>query len=325
MTKLADSFHRPINYLRVSVTDRCNLRCVYCMPPEGISLMPHGDILRYEEICLVAKAAAELGITKLRLTGGEPLVRAGLTDLVAMLAKIKGIDDISMTTNGVLLGRYAVELKKAGLHRVNISLDSLRPERFHKITRMGKLDDVLKGIEAAKEVGLNPVKINMVVIRGTNDDEISHFALLTVSDAWHVRFIEFMPFMEKGKKNRFLVPVSEMMERIEALGKLEPSLPNGAGPAKYYRLSGAKGTIGFISPVTECFCQACNRLRLTADGRLRPCLFSDDEVDLRGPLRQGATVEDIKHLIRQAVASKPEKHKLITGVTCERFMSQIGG
>jgi GTP 3',8-cyclase len=287
--------------------------------------MSHGDVLRYEEIDLVARAAAELGITKLRLTGGEPLVRAGLTDLVAMLARIKGIDDISMTTNGVLLERYAVGLKKAGLHRVNISLDSLRPEKFHKITRMGKLDDVLSGIEAAREAGLNPVKINMVVIRGTNDDEISHFALLTLSDAWHVRFIEFMPFIENGKKNRFLVPVSEIMERIEALGELEPSLPNGVGPAKYYRFPGAKGTIGFISPVTECFCQACNRMRLTADGKLRPCLFSDDEIDLRGPLRQGATVGDIKRLIRQAVASKPERHKLITGVTCERFMSQIGG
>jgi cyclic pyranopterin phosphate synthase len=325
MTKLADSYHRPINYLRISVTDRCNLRCIYCMPPEGIPLMSHGDVLRYEEIDLVARAAAELGITKLRLTGGEPLVRTGLTDLVAMLAKIKGIDDISMTTNGVLLDRYAVGLKKAGLHRVNISLDSLRPERFHKITRMGKLDDVLNGIEAAREAGLNPVKINMVVIRGTNDDEISHFALLTLSDAWHVRFIEFMPFMGNGKKNRFLVPVSEIMERIEALGKLEPSLLNGVGPARYYRFPGAKGTIGFISPVTECFCQACNRMRLTADGKLRPCLFSDDEIDLRGPLRQGMGVEEIKRLIRRAVAAKPERHKLMTGVTCERFMSQIGG
>jgi cyclic pyranopterin phosphate synthase len=287
--------------------------------------MSHGDVLRYEEIELVARAAAKLGITKLRLTGGEPLVRAGLTDLVAMLAKIRGIDDISMTTNGVLLERDAVALKQAGLHRVNISLDSLRPERFHKITRIGKLDDVLKGIEAAREAGLNPVKVNMVVIRGTNDDEISHFALLTLSDDWHVRFIEFMPFMEKGKKNRYLMPVSEIMERIEVLGKLEPSLPNGVGPAKYYRFPGAKGTIGFISPVTDCFCQACNRLRLTADGKLRPCLFSDDEIDLRGPLRQGASVEEIKRLIRQAAASKPERHKLMTGVTCERFMSQIGG
>ncbi len=325
MTKLCDSYQRPINYLRISVTDRCNLRCIYCMPPEGIPLMSHDDILRYEEICLLARAAAELGITKIRLTGGEPLVRAGLTDLVAMLAGIEGVDDVSMTTNGVLLERYAAELKKAGLHRVNISLDSLRPERFHKITRMGKLDDVLRGMEAAKKVGLNPVKVNMVVIRDTNDDEIPHFALLTVSDVWHVRFIEFMPFMEKGKKNRSLVPVSEIKERIETLGKLEPSLPNGIGPAKYYRFPGAKGTIGFISPVTDCFCQACNRLRLTADGRLRPCLFSDAEIDLRGPLRQGAAVEDIKNLIRQAVVSKPEKHKLVAGVTCERFMSQIGG
>jgi cyclic pyranopterin phosphate synthase len=288
--------------------------------------MAHDDILRYEEIALVARAAAELGITKVRLTGGEPLVRAGVTDLVAMLAKIKGIDDISMTTNGVLLERYAVALKEAGLQRVNVSLDSLRSKRFQKITRAAKLDDVLRGIEAAREAELNPVKINMVVIRGTNDDEISHFALLTLSDAWHVRFIEFMPFMEKGRKrNRYLVPVAEMMERIEALGKLEPSLPNGVGPAKYYRFPGAKGTIGFISPVTECFCQACNRLRLTADGKLRPCLFSDKEINLRTPLRQGAAVSDIKRLIQQAVSAKPEGHKLLAVVTCERFMAQIGG
>ena len=325
MTKLADSYHRPINYLRISVTDRCNLRCIYCMPPEGISLMSHSDVLRYEEIYLVAQAAAELGITKVRITGGEPLVRAGITDLVAMLAKIEGIDDISMTTNGVLLEKYAVKLKKAGLNRVNVSLDSLRHDRFRKITRMGKLDDVLRGIEAAKQAGLNPVKINMVVMRGTNDDEILHFTLLTISDGWHVRFIEFMPFMEKGKENRFLVPVSEMMKRIEALGKLEASPANGVGPARYYRLQGAQGTIGFISPVTECFCEACNRLRLTADGKLRPCLFSDEEVDLRGPLRQGATVDDIKRLIQQAASAKPERHKLLAGVTCERFMSQIGG
>lgn len=173
------------------------------MPPEGIPLMSHHDILRYEEIQLVAKAAAELGITKLRLTGGEPLVRAGLTDLVAMLAKIEGVDDISLTTNGLLLERYTVELKRAGLRRVNVSLDSLRSDRFRKITRIGRLDDVLRGIEAARKVGLNPVKINMVVMRGTNDDEILHFALLTIRDEWHVRFIEFMPFIEKGKKNRF--------------------------------------------------------------------------------------------------------------------------
>jgi cyclic pyranopterin phosphate synthase len=288
--------------------------------------MAHDDILRYEEIALVARAAAELGITKIRLTGGEPLVRAGLTDLVAMLAKIKGIDDISMTTNGVLLERYAVALKEAGLQRVNVSLDSLRTKMFRKITRVGKLDDVLRGIEAAKKAGLNPVKVNMVVIRGTNDEEIPYFALLSISDSWHVRFIEFMPFVEQGRKrDRLLVPVSEIMKRLEALGKLEPSLPNGVGPAKYYRFPGVKGTIGFISPVTDCFCEGCNRLRLTADGKLRPCLFSDEEIDLRRPLRQGATVEDIKRLIQQAVSAKPAKHKLVAGVTCERFMSQIGG
>jgi cyclic pyranopterin phosphate synthase len=175
MTKLADSFQRPLNYLRISVTDRCNLRCIYCMPPEGISLASHDDILRYEEIYLVAQAAAELGINKLRLTGGEPLVRANLTDLVSLLAKIPDIDDISMTTNGLLLERHAEALKKAGLHRVNVSLDSLHKARFRKITRVGKLDDVLRGIEAAKKAGLNPVKINMVVIRGMNDDEVHAF------------------------------------------------------------------------------------------------------------------------------------------------------
>jgi len=325
MTKLADSFQRPLNYLRISVTDRCNLRCIYCMPAEGISLASHEDILRYEEIHLVAQAAAELGITKLRLTGGEPLVRARLTDLVSLLAKIPGIDDISMTTNGLLLERHAMELKKAGLQRVNISLDSLRKERFRKITRVGKLGDVLRGIEAAKEAGLNPVKINMVVMRGINDDEVKHFALLTIRDGWNVRFIEFMPFTEGGKKNNHLVPVAEVMQQIETLGKLEPHIPGGGGPARYYRFHGATGTIGFISPLTDCFCKECNRLRLTADGKLRPCLFSDEEIDLRGPLRQGATAEDIKLLIRQAASCKPERHKLAAGVTCERFMAQIGG
>ena len=325
MTKLADSFQRPINYLRISVTDRCNLRCIYCMPPEGIPLMAHDDILRYEEIYLVARAAAELGITKIRLTGGEPLVRAGVTDFVAMLAQIKGIDDISMTTNGVLLERYAADLKKAGLRRVNVSLDSLRSGNFRKITRFGKLNNALRGIEAARKVGLNPVKINMVVMRGTNDDEILHFALWTINGEWHMRFIEFMPFMEGDKENHLLVPVSEIMQRLEVLGKLESAASNGSGPAKYFRFTGAKGTIGFISPVTECFCQACNRMRLTADGKLRPCLFSDNEIDLRGPLRQGAKADDIKRLIQKAVSSKPKKHKLTAGVTCERFMSQIGG
>ena len=325
MTRLSDSFQRPLNYLRISVTDRCNLRCIYCMPSEGIPLMSHEDILSYEEICIVARAAAELGIVKVRLTGGEPLVRAKLTNLLAMLARIQGIDDISLTTNAVLLQRYADELKGAGLRRVNVSLDSLRSDRFQRITRVGNLDDVLGGIEAARQAGLDPVKTNTVVIRGMNDDEVLDFARLTIEDEWHVRFIEYMPFSNGEKVDHLLVPVSEIKQRIETLSKLEPSLSSGGGPAKYFRLPGARGTIGFISPVSEHFCRACNRLRLTADGRLRPCLFSDTEIDLREPLRQGAAADDIKRLIQEAASCKPEGHKLRAGTTCERFMAQIGG
>jgi len=325
MTRLSDSFQRPVNYLRISVTDRCNLRCIYCMPSEGIPLMSHQDILSYEEICIVAQAAAELGIVKVRLTGGEPLVRAKVTNLLAMLARIQGIDDISLTTNAVLLQRYADELKSAGLRRVNVSLDSLRSDRFHRITRMGNLDDVLRGIEAARQAGLNPVKTNTVVMRGTNDDEVLDFARLTIEGEWHVRFIEYMPFSNGEKADHLLVPVSEIKQRIETLGELEPSPSSGGGPARYFRLPGARGTIGFISPVSEHFCRACNRLRLTADGKLRPCLFSDTEIDLREPLRRGATADDIKRLIQEAASCKPEGHKLGAGITCERFMVQIGG
>ncbi len=325
MTRLSDSFQRPLNYLRISVTDRCNLRCTYCMPSEGISLMPHEDILSYEEICIVARAAAELGIVKVRLTGGEPLVRAELTNLVAMLARIEGIDDISLTTNAVLLQCCADELKSAGLRRVNVSLDSLRSDRFQRITRVGNLDDVLGGIEAARQAGLDPVKTNTVVVRGMNDDEVLDFARLTIEDEWHVRFIEYMPFSNGKKVDHLLVPVSEIKQRIETLSKLEPSLSSGGGPARYFRLPGARGTIGFISPVSEHFCRSCNRLRLTADGKLRPCLFSDTEIDLREPLRQGAAADDIKRLIQEAASCKPEGHKLRAGITCERFMVQIGG
>jgi cyclic pyranopterin phosphate synthase len=296
------------------------------MPLEGISLMAHENILSYEEIFTVAQAAADLGIIKVRLTGGEPLVRAGLTTLVAMLAQIQGIDDISLTTNAVILERYAGELKNAGLHRVNISLDSLRSNGFHRITRVGNLDDVLRGIEAARQAGLNPVKINTVVMRGINDDEVIDFARLTIENEWHVRFIEYMPFSNGDEKaDGLLVPVAEMKASIDTLGELEPTLESGGGPAKYFRLPGARGTIGFISPVSEHFCQVCNRLRLTADGKLRPCLFSDKEIDLREPLRQGATADDIKCLIQEAASCKPEGHRLKAGITCERFMAQIGG
>ena len=325
MTKLADSYQRPVNYLRISVTDRCNLRCIYCMPPEGVPLMSHDEILTYEEVFVVAKAAAQLGIIKLRITGGEPLVRADLSRLVSMLAGIEGIDDISLTTNGMLLERFAGELRQAGLHRINVSLDSLREDRFHAITRVGDLQPVLRGIDAARRAGLNPVKTNSVVIRGINEDEVIDFARLTLEDDWHVRFIEYMPFDNGEERSQMFVPVSEMREQLKPLGKLEPSPRSGNGPAKYFRFSSAKGTVGFISAISEHFCEGCNRLRLTADGKLRPCLFSDEEIDMRGPLRQGATAEDLKDLIREAVSRKPKGHRLRAGVACHRYMAQIGG
>jgi cyclic pyranopterin phosphate synthase len=327
MTGLSDSFQRPINYLRISVTDRCNLRCVYCMPPEGITLMSHYDILSYEEIFTLVKAAAELGINKVRLTGGEPLVRAGLPDLVRMLAGIETIDDISLTTNGTLLAQYAAELKEAGLQRVNVSLDTLQPERFRQITRCGSLEDTLQGIEAAGAAGLNPVKINMVVMAGVNDDELPDFAAKTVNDGWHVRFIELMPTNGDEPVNSKLFSVSEMRKRIESMGKLEPwKVEVGNGPAKYFRLPGATGTIGFITPVTEHFCYQCNRLRLTADGKLRLCLLNEAEIDLREPLRGGASVTELKNLIEKAIASKPSGHRLSEGNRHNgRPFSQVGG
>lgn len=325
MTGLYDSSQRPINYLRISVTDRCNLRCIYCMPPEGVDHLAHDDVLRYEEIHSVAQAAVALGINKIRITGGEPLVRAHLNRLVEMLSGIEGIDDIALTTNGILLAQHAASLKDAGLKRVNVSLDTLDKGRFQRITRYDHLEDVLGGIAIAGEAGLEPVKVNMVVIRGVNDDEVLDFARRTVEDGWHVRFIEQMPFGE-GKDLSF-VPTSEVLERLRSLGELEPCLPKqGNGPAKYYKYSEAQGTVGFISPLSEHICFECNRMRLTVDGKLRPCLMSDDEVDLRGPLRSGASLAELKELIRQAVDCKPKGHRLREGVSPKgRTMSQVGG
>jgi len=338
MTGLSDLFNRPINYLRISVTDRCNLRCIYCLPPEGINLLPHGEILTYEEIATVARLAAELGINKVRLTGGEPLVRAKLPELVGMLAEIGTIDDISLTTNGTLLKKYAGELKRACLNRVNVSLDSLNRDKFKRITRREKLGEVLRGIEASRACGLNPVKVNMVVMRGINDDEIVDFAKLTITDGWHVRFIELMPFAadnppeghstgEKTNINTQFMSADEVKERLGSLGKLEPSYPIiGNGPAKYFRFSQAGGTVGFITPVSQHFCFNCNRLRLTAEGKLRPCLLSDREVDLRQPLRSDASPEELKKVIIEAIQSKPQKHQLPQRrASGKRLMSQVGG
>jgi len=295
------------------------------MPAEGINLLPHEDVLSYEEIHRVAATAAELGIKKVRITGGEPLVRIDLSRLIRMLAQIDAIDDIALTTNGILLAQYADELKTAGLRRVNISLDTLKPDKFKLITRGGDLDSVLEGIDAAGAAGLNPIKINAVVMAGSNDDELLDFARKTIEEGWHVRFIEHMPFNRELADSSF-VPVNEMQERLAVLGELEPCTVKGNGPAKYYRLPQAKGTIGFITPVSQHFCFHCNRLRLTADGKLRPCLLSEREVDLRQPLRQGISAEELKKLIKRAVDSKPRQHKLAQGyVPQDRPFSQVGG
>lgn len=328
MTGLYDSFQRPINYLRISVTDRCNLRCIYCMPASGVSLMSHDDILNYEEIRIVALAAARLGINKIRLTGGEPLVRPGLAHLVEMLSQIDGIDDISLTTNGTLLNKYAAELKSAGLKRVNISLDTLKQERFKAITRLSdRLQDVLDGIDIARSAGLNPVKVNVVAIAGINDDEFLDFAARTIEDGWHVRFIEMMPVNGDNNSRQWFVPVSIMRKRIESLGPLEPCLPTtGNGPAKYFRFPDARGTIGFITPVSEHFCFHCNRLRLTSDGKLRPCLLDETEIDLKQSLRTGTAITGIMSLIEEAVARKPLGHRLPEGYVPDgRPFSRLGG
>jgi len=323
-----DAYNRSISYLRISVTDRCNLRCIYCMPEEGIPLKPHHELLTFEEITRIVKIAASLGITKIRLTGGEPLTRKGIVDLVRMIASVPGIEDLAMTTNGVLLPTFAYKLKEAGLKRVNVSLDTLKPERFRRITRVGNLEDVLKGIEEARKAGLTPIKINMVVLEGFNRDEVIDFARLTISEEWHVRFIEVMPVGSEAEGNLGqYVSMKEVREEIEkTLGPLIPANLKGNGPARYFRLEGAKGTIGFITPISEHFCYQCNRLRLTPDGRIRPCLLSDFEVDLKSAIRSGATDEEIAEIIKEAVHLKPERHQLeASSFPSGRAMAEIGG
>jgi cyclic pyranopterin phosphate synthase len=329
-----DNFGRTIDYLRVSVTDRCNLRCVYCMPPEGVPWRPHGDILRYEEIARVVAAAAGLGINKVRLTGGEPLVRPHLQRLVEMIGALPDIADIAMTTNGTLLAQQAASLATAGLRRVNISLDTLRPERFRAVTRGGDLAQLWAGVAAAEAANLLPIKLNTVVVRGLNDDEVLDLARLTLHHNWHLRFIELMPIANGGDWGDELPPPGErylpmeaVRAEVERLGKLQPvSTATGAGPAQVYRLPGALGMVGFISPISEHICERCNRLRLTADGRLRLCLFSRREIDLCTPLRAGISDEGLQDLIRQAVLSKPSGHHLSQGERPQdRVMSQIGG
>ena len=323
-----DTFERKINYLRISVTDRCNLRCVYCMPEEGVDLIGHEEILSLEEIVRIIKSAVITGIRKIRFTGGEPLVRKGIIPLIEMVNEIPEIDDIALTTNGILLPEMAIDLKRAGLKRVNISLDTLSPGKFARITRGGSLSDAWLGVEAASEAGLDPVKINTVIIRGFNDDEVYDFAEMTTRSPLNIRFIELMPIGASDLwAHDSFISTAELIKLITHRYDLVPERVTGNGPAKSYRIPGALGTIGFISPISNHFCDTCNRLRLTAEGQLRPCLQSPKEIDLKSPLRKGASAEELADIIRFAVQSKPERHNMEQAgwEGNKRWMTQIGG
>ncbi len=383
---LIDSYNRTIDYLRVSVTDRCNFRCVYCMPEEGAAVAPKEELLTTAELIRLVRVAIELGMSRIRLTGGEPLVRKDIAALVDEIGALPGLQDLSLTTNGLLLPRYAEGFARAGVNRLNISLDTLRPDRFIRIARRGSLDDVLCGIDAAETAGLTPIKLNCVVMRGWNEDEAADFARLTIEKPLHVRFIELMPInwskgddsasdtgsgmagyfalsavpgyrrdtnislyanetsetfrtgfrtadaspngqLDATQLRRAFVSTEETRRRIEEIfGALEPAEILTNGPARTFRLPGAAGTIGFISQITNDMCLDCNRLRLTSDGQLRPCLMADGEVDLRAALRGSATDDDIAELFRLTVLHKPKEHRLEDGkAPVGRGMSQLGG
>lgn len=344
-----DGFGRDINYLRIAVTDKCNFRCIYCMPVDGVAPRAHDELLSAEEIARFVRLVAGEGIRRVRLTGGEPLVSRRIIPLIRDIRAIPQIEDISLTTNGALLPKRAPQLKDAGLDRVNISLDTLDPTLFGKITRLGRLEQTMAGIDAALVWGFEPVKVNCVVVRRLNQD-VAALARLTLDRPIHLRFIEYMPIGDEHTSSHCTVdphapalnpelwdasdtvPSDELRARINAgvaatgLGELEPldinDAPVGAGPARYWRFPGATGTVGFISAMSNHFCANCNRLRLTADGNVRPCLFSDAEYSVRDALRRGDDMQ-VLSIWRDAVAHKPQEHAIIEGT--QRFMSQIGG
>lgn len=324
-----DGFGRRVEYLRISVTDKCNLRCVYCMPEEGLPWLGRSEILTYEEITRIVEVMAAMGLRRVRLTGGEPLVRKDLPRLVAMLRAVPGIDDISLSTNAVLLAGTADALRAAGVDRVNVSLDSLRPERVDAISRRaGSHAAIFEGLAAAEAAGFSPIKVNAVIMRGRNDDEIEDFARITIDRPWHVRFIEVMPVGENlGVSANEFVSSIEMLQRVRSIGELRPVPgPLGNGPATYFQFDGAAGTVGVITPMSHNYCERCNRMRLTANGRLRPCLFGHIETDLRTPLRAGEPLEP--HILR-TLEIKPEKHHLVQGSASGSggllALSQVGG
>jgi cyclic pyranopterin phosphate synthase len=324
-----DGFGRRIEYLRISVTDKCNLRCVYCMPLEGLEWLKRDDLLSYEEIARVVRVLAGMGLRRVRFTGGEPLVRKDLADLVRMVKAVPGIEDLSLSTNAVLLDEQADDLRDAGINRVNVSLDSLVPERADRIARRpDSYRRIMAGLDAAERVGWNPIKVNCVLIGGQNDDEIEAFAEITRERPWHIRFIELMPTGSNlDLSTGSFVSCQEALRRVRRIGELEPvEGPTGNGPATYYRFPGAPGTIGVITPMSHNFCDRCNRMRLTADGQLRPCLFGNLQTNLRDPLRRG---EDLVPLIEQTLRVKPERHWLVAGSTAGSgglvALSQTGG
>lgn len=326
---MKDSYGRQIDYLRISITDRCNLRCVYCMPMTGLNFVPGPELLTPQEIEKVARAASDAGFRKIRLTGGEPTLRREIVEIVERLGRVQGIRELSMTTNGLRLPWLAGPLARAGLQRVNIHIDSLDETRLSRTMRLNTLDKVWAGIEAAERAGLLPIKLNSVVTRGYNEEDVVELARLTLKHAWHVRFIELMPLGEPAEMalNHY-VPTSESIEHIQVnLGPLSPL--NGGdivGEARLYRLAGAKGTVGFISPVSDPYCDSCNRMRFTADGRIRLCLLSEKELNFRDILRGGGSHQDLVALFQRAISAKPVGHQLRQGIHPEnRTMSQIGG
>jgi len=325
---LIDRFGRKIDYLRISLTDRCNLRCIYCVPPEGERKLRHKDILRYEELLRIARIAIQLGINKIRLTGGEPLVRKGIQEFIPMLTSLNGLDDVSITTNGVCLKDNLETLKAAGIKRINVSLDSLKRLNFKLITRVDYFNEVWEGIEKARDMGFYPIKINIVIMKGINDNEVLDFARLAIEQPYHIRFIECMPIGLQANSNAFVSNSETEKAIVNRFGPLIPlSHGQNDGPAGRFRFHGGKGEIGFINAISDPFCKDCNRLRLTANGVILPCLLSNTEVDIKDPLRRGCLDEEIVKVFRKAVDLKPQCHPLNAehDKRVYRKMCSIGG
>jgi cyclic pyranopterin phosphate synthase len=320
---MEDKYHRQINYLRISVTDRCNLRCFYCRGVRDFSFIPHEEILSYEEIIRLVRLALMLGIDRFRITGGEPLVRKGVEGLITEINSLSGVKDLSLTTNGVLLNGYLEKLRAAGLKRLNISLDTLNPEKYRKITGgFDGLSLILASIQRALEIGFFPVKLNVVLLKGVNEDEVEDFVRLTFELPLHVRFIELMDF---SPVEGYFLSAREVMEKIKKIGQLEPLSVPGSGPARNYHLAGMKGSLGFITPLSNHFCGTCNRLRVSADGQLRTCLFSEKTYDLRKLLRGGAADSEILNFLKKALTEKPGNWQELEARSRKKGLRSIGG